>query len=51
MKKHEEIIHVSASEFDRINRLLAIKSLEDMTDSELLEQGANTDVYEGLFLC
>lgn len=49
MKKHEEIIHVSASEFDRINRLLAIKSLEDMADSELLEQGANTDVCEGVF--
>lgn len=49
MKKHEAIIHISASEFERINRLLAIESLEDMTDSELLEQGANTDVCEGIF--
>lgn len=46
---HEEIVHISKSEFDRINRLLAIDSLEDMTDSELIEQGANTDVNEGIF--
>ena len=49
MIKYEEIVYVSKKEFDRINRLLAIESLEDMTDNELLEQGANTDVCEGLF--
>ena len=49
MIRHEETVKISASEFDRINRLLAIESLEDMTDNELLEQGANTDVHEGLF--
>lgn len=48
MIKYEEIVCVSKKEFDRINRLLAIESLGDMTDNELLEQGANTDVYEGL---
>lgn len=49
MIKHEEIVYIPTSEFDRINRLLAIASLEDMTDEELIEQGANTGVYEGIF--
>ena len=49
MIKHEEKVYISASEFDRINRLLSIESLEEMTDSELLEQGANTDYNEGIF--
>ena len=50
MIKHETIIYIPTSEFDRINRLLAIESLEEMTDDELIEQGANTDVCEGIFL-
>jgi hypothetical protein len=49
MVKHEAIVHISASEFDRINRLLAIESLEDMTDDELIEQGVNTNYCEGIF--
>lgn len=49
MVKHEVIVQISASEFDRVNKLLAIKSLEEMTDSELLAQGANTDICEGIF--
>ena len=49
MIKHEETVHIPASEFNRINRLLAIGSLEDMTDIELLEHGANTNVCEGIF--
>lgn len=49
MVKHEEIIRINTSEFDRINRLLAIESLEELTDSELIEQGANTDYCEGIF--
>lgn len=49
MIKHETTIRIPASEVDRINRLLAIPSLEDMTDDELLAQGANTDEYEGIF--
>lgn len=49
MIKHEEIIHIPINEFDRINRLLAIDSLEEMTDDELIEQGANTDYCEGIF--
>ena len=46
---HEETVYIPISEFDRINRLLAIESLEDMADDELLEQGANTDTCEGIF--
>ena len=49
MIKHEATIRIPASEVDRINRLLAIPSLEDLTDDELLAQGANTDEYEGIF--
>lgn len=49
MIKHEETIKISAEEFDRINRLLAIESLEEMTSDELIEQGANTDYCEGIF--
>lgn len=49
MIKHEEIIHIPAKEFDRINRLLAIESLEEMTDEELRQIGANTDGCEGIF--
>lgn len=49
MIKHEESIYITASEFDRINKLLAIESLEEMTDSELLDIGANTDCCEGIF--
>lgn len=49
MIKHEAIVSITKDEFDRINRLLAIESLEEMTDSELIGQGANTDVCEGIF--
>ena len=49
MIKHEKTIRIPTKEFDRINRLLAIESLEEMTDVELIEQGANTDCCEGVF--
>ena len=49
MVRHKEIVHISASEFDRINRLLAIPSLEEMTDEELKQIGATTDGCEGIF--
>lgn len=48
MIKHEATVHIPREEFDRINRLLAIESLEDMTDDELLEQGVNTNTYQGI---
>lgn len=46
---HKEIVSIPEDEFYRINRLLAIESLEEMTDEELLEQGANTNVCKGIF--
>ena len=49
MAKHEEIIRVTQAEFDRINRLLAIPSLEDMTDDELSKIGAKTNSSEYLY--
>ena len=41
--KHTAIVKISKSEQDRINRLLDIPSLSEMTDQELYEAGANTD--------
>ena len=49
MVTHEEIIYIPVDEFNRINKLLAIESLEDMSDDELFAQGANTDYCKGIF--
>lgn len=49
MIRHEKTVHIPMSEFDRINKLLAIESLEEMTESELVKHGANTDYCEGIF--
>lgn len=49
MITHETTITIPTDMFDRINRLLAIDSLEGMTNEELLQQGANTDYCEGIF--
>ena len=46
---YTETVYIKKTEFERINRLLAIESLEEMTDSELLKAGANTDYHEGIF--
>lgn len=46
---HKAEVKIPLAEFNRINRLLAIESLEDMTDGELLAAGANTDQCEGIF--
>lgn len=40
---------ISKAEFDRINRLLSIDSLECMTDEELRKAGANTFQNEGIY--
>lgn len=50
MNRHEATVTMPRWKVNRINRLLAIESLEDMTDSELIEQGANTDQNEGIYL-
>ena len=47
--KYEETINIPKSEYERINRLLAIESLEEMTDEQLRAVGANTDVHEGVY--
>lgn len=47
--RHFAHIRIGQEDFDRINRLLAIEDLEDLSDEELLEIGANTDVCEGVF--
>ena len=49
MIKHEAEVYISKEEFDRVNRLLSINSLEDMTDEELIKNSANTNVCEGIF--
>lgn len=49
MSKHEATVSISRSEVERINRLLAIESLENMTDDELIQQGANTHYNEGIY--
>ena len=49
MAVHKETVCIPANELNRINRLLAIECFEEMTDEEMLRQGANTNVYEGVF--
>lgn len=47
--KHTAIVKILKSEQDRINGLLDIPSLSEMTDQELYEAGANTDSCEGVY--
>lgn len=49
MSVHIATVRISPEEYDRINRLLNIDSLEDMSDDELITQGANTNHFEGVF--
>lgn len=49
MIKHEKTVYITTGDLNRINKLLAIESLEEMTDIELLEHGATTDYCEGIF--
>lgn len=49
MGKHIATVYISSDEFDRVNRLLSIDSLENMSDDELIMQGANTNHNEGVF--
>lgn len=46
---YEATISIPADDYERINRLLAISSLGEMTNEELLAAGANTDYCEGIF--
>ena len=47
--KYTEIVKISKEEYERVNKLLALSSLEEMTDEELLEAGANTLINETIF--
>ena len=49
MTKHRTNVRLTGSEFKRINKLLSIESLEEMTNQELIACGANTNVCEGIF--
>lgn len=46
--KHVVSFNINKEEFDRINRLLAIPSLSEMSDRDLIAAGANTDQCEGV---
>lgn len=47
--RYEETVNISKEEYEKINRLLEIESLETMTDDELLAAGANTHVCKGIY--
>ena len=47
--KYEETVFIKKEEYEKINQLLEIESLEEMTDNELLAAGANTHVCKGVY--
>lgn len=47
--KHTETVKMAKSEINRINRLLDIPSLSELTDDELRDMGAFTDAVEGVY--
>lgn len=47
--RYEETINISKEEFEKVNRLLEIPSLEEMTDKELMAAGANTNVHKNIY--
>ena len=47
--KHTETVKMAKSEIDRINMLLDIPSLSELTDDELRDMGAFTDAVEGVY--
>ena len=47
--KYEATVQLKKSTFNRVNKLLAIQSLSEMTDHELMAAGANTHHCEGIF--
>lgn len=49
MGTHIARVCIPTAEFERVNRLLSIQSLENMRDSELIAQRANTYHCEGIF--
>lgn len=49
MSTHITEVHLPHGEIVRINRLLDISSLEDLSDDELIAQGANTYCNQSIF--
>lgn len=46
---HKEVVYISKEDLKKANYLLSIKSLEELSDAQLQEIGAETDVCIGLF--
>lgn len=49
MKVHETRVQITSKEFHRVNNLLAIRSLQNKTDEELLALNANINQNEGIY--
>ncbi len=53
MTKHITTVKIPQETCDRVNRLLAITNMEELTDEELRQQGANTlhneNIYKAVF--
>ena len=49
MTKHEVAVDIRKCDLERINRLLDIMSLSEMSDEQLLVAGANTDQCESVY--
>lgn len=49
MSVYTATARIPAETFERVNRLLQIDSLEDMTDDELSKQGAGVHQCEGIY--
>lgn len=46
---YTETVRIERETFKRVNRLLAIENMENMTDEELYKAGADTDTCFGVF--
>lgn len=46
---HRATVKIPLDEFERVNRLLKIESLEDLTDEQLCELGATEDECYGVY--
>lgn len=46
---YEAVVDIDKETYNKVNRLLEIESLEEMTDQELMEAGANTNTHIGVY--
>jgi hypothetical protein len=49
VKKYEYTIDFTKEEFDHINKLLSIRSFDDLTEDEMARMGAKRDDFQGIF--